>query len=172
MHQIYMQRKKFTQKTFTISILVCSLFLFFGCTDNTPINSNYLAYSMLDGNLGQIAISDGVGALTYIDVNDLNIPSAGSGTDTNWQTSWGVFDANMKATFLPLIGGKMTGDINMNDKAIVRVKDLNLGIPSLPSSAQFNMMGGYKTAGGLSIWQQPSGSNPYWHLSWNNNLTG
>jgi len=59
--------------------------------------SDYLRYS--GGTIFDVNTSDNSGKFLR---DDGNWATVTSGVDTNWETSWGVFDANMKATYLAL----------------------------------------------------------------------
>lgn len=79
------------------------------------------------------------------------VGSAGSCVDTNWQTSWNIFDANMKNTFVPYTGASKNVNLGGNTLSITGgiCASIYCGdIPQLPVSPYTY---GIKSDGGLIV---------------------
>lgn len=120
-------------------LLVVSLFLTFGCTspsmaiseptvitvvDINGFTSNIKLDDLNDVDTTGVAVDD---ALVWDGSNwiamDVNFGGGPGVVDTNWQTSWAVFDANMKGSFVPYVGANK--DINFNYQNLYLINDAN-----------------------------------------------
>jgi len=107
-------------KLIIILLLIFSTFLIFGCTSGpsvaisdptviTIVDINGFTHNIHMHDLNDVSVIGLVvgnvlswNGTTWVPT-DVNVTPAGSITDTNWVTSWNVFDANMKATYALII---------------------------------------------------------------------